>query len=63
MHTLTENPRARRRAAFAVTALFVGATCIGASALWVKVSETGPVSTAFWRVFLALPLLCVWALA
>ena len=63
MRELTENPRARRGAALAVTALFVGATCIGASALWVKVSETGPVSTAFWRVFLALPLLWAWALA
>ena len=63
MRELTENPRERRSAAFAVTALFVGATCIGASALWVKVSETGPVSTAFWRVFLALPLLWVWTLA
>lgn len=63
MRELTETPRERRSAALAVTALFVGAACIGASALWVKVSETGPVSTAFWRVFLALPLLWVWALA
>ncbi len=63
MRELTENPRERRVAALAVTALFVGAACIGASALWVKVSETGPVSTAFWRVFLALPLLWTWALA
>ncbi len=63
MPELIENPRERRGAALAVTALFVGAACIGASALWVKVSETGPVSTAFWRVFLALPLLWTWALA
>ena len=63
MRELTEGPRERRGAAFAVTALFVGAACIGTSALWVKVSETGPVSTAFWRVFLALPLLWAWALA
>ena len=63
MRELTENTRERRRAALAVTALFVGAACIGSSALWVKVSETGPVSTAFWRVFLALPLLWAWALA
>lgn len=63
MRELIENPRKRRTAALAVTALLVGAACIGTSALWVKVSETGPVSTAFWRVFLALPLLWAWALA
>ena len=63
MPELTKTPREPRGAALAVTALFVGAACIGASALWVKVSETGPVSTAFWRVFLALPLLWAWALA
>ena len=53
----------QRGAAFAMIALLVGAACIGTSALWVKVSEAGPVSTAFWRVFLALPLLWAWALA
>ena len=63
MRELTESPRERRGAAFAVTALLVGAACIGTSALWVKVSEAGPVSTAFWRMFLALPLLWAWALA
>jgi len=63
MRELTENPRERRTVALAVTALLVGAACIGTSALWVKVSEAGPVSTAFWRVFLALPLLWAWALA
>lgn len=45
----------------ALLALLAGATCIGTSALWVKVSEAGPVSTAFWRVFLALPFLWAWA--
>lgn len=63
MRELTESPRERRGAALAVSALLAGAACIGTSALWVKVSEAGPVSTAFWRVFLALPLLWVWALA
>jgi drug/metabolite transporter (DMT)-like permease len=46
--------RSRRRA---ITALFCGAAAIASSALFVKVSEAGPVSTAFWRVFLALPIL------
>ena len=52
------DPRART---LALIALLAGATCIGTSALFVKVSETGPISTAFWRVFLALPFLWVWA--
>ena len=50
-----------RARTLALLALFAGAACIGTSALWVKVSEAGPVSTAFWRVFLALPFLWVWA--
>jgi len=45
----------------ALLSLFAGAACIGTSALFVKVSEAGPVSTAFWRVFLALPFLWAWA--
>jgi len=50
-----------RARTLAIIALLAGATCIGTSALFVKVSETGPISTAFWRVFLALPFLWVWA--
>ena len=45
----------------AIGALLLGATAIGTSALFVKVSETGPVATAFWRVFLALPFLWLWS--
>ncbi len=37
-----------------------GATAIATSALWVKVSEAGPVATAFWRVALATPFLVLW---
>ncbi|MDP1674800.1 MAG: DMT family transporter [Burkholderiales bacterium] len=48
---------------FALAALFAGATAIATAPLFVKVSETGPVATAFWRVFLALPLLWLWTLA
>lgn len=47
----------------ALAALFAGATAIATAPLFVKVSETGPVATAFWRVFLALPPLWLWALA
>jgi len=49
------------RRAIAVAALLAGAAAIGASALFVKVSETGPVATAFWRVALALPILWAWS--
>ncbi len=44
-----------------LVALFVGAFCIASSAIWVRLSELGPVATAFWRVALALPLLWAWA--
>ena len=50
-----------RARTIAIIALLAGATCIGTSALFVKVSEAGPISTAFWRVFLALPFLWAWA--
>ncbi len=41
--------------------MLLGAAAIGTSALFVKVSETGPIATAFWRVFLALPFLWTWS--
>jgi len=47
--------------ALATLALLAGAIAIAASPLFVKVSETGPVATAFWRVALALPVLWAWA--
>ncbi|MEA3154850.1 MAG: hypothetical protein QOK44_2439 [Betaproteobacteria bacterium] len=53
-------PAAARSNSIAIAALLGGAAAIGTSALFVKVSETGPVSTAFWRVFLALPILYAW---
>lgn len=54
--------RDARARAGALIALFAGAVAIATAPLFVKVSETGPVATAFWRVFLALPFLCTWAL-
>ena len=47
--------------AYAVAALLAGAAAIGSSALFVKVSEAGPIATAFWRVALALPFLWAWS--
>ncbi len=46
----------------AVAALLGGALAIATSALFVKVSEAGPVATAFWRIALALPFLWAWAI-
>ena len=57
---MTSGAAAHRRGV-ALAALLCGAAAIGSSALFVKVSETGPVSTGFWRVLLALPLLWAWA--
>jgi drug/metabolite transporter (DMT)-like permease len=41
----------------ALAALLAGATCIALSPIWVRVSETGPTASAFWRVALASPVL------
>lgn len=45
----------------AVLALFAGALAIGSSGILVRISETGPTATAFWRGALALPFLALWA--
>lgn len=44
-----------------MAALLAGAAAIATAPLFVKVSETGPVATAFWRIALALPFLWAWA--
>jgi drug/metabolite transporter (DMT)-like permease len=40
-------------------ALFAGAVFIALSPIWVRVSEVGPTVSAFWRVFLAVPVLWI----
>ncbi len=50
-----------RTGVLAVWALLAGAIAIGASPIFVRLSELGPFATAFWRVALALPLLGIWA--
>lgn len=47
----------------ALAALFAGAVAIATAPIFVRVSEAGPVSTAFWRVFLAVPFLWAWVAA
>jgi drug/metabolite transporter (DMT)-like permease len=46
----------------ALLALFAGALAIGSSGIFVRLSETGSVASAFWRGALALPPLALWAL-
>jgi len=45
----------------ALVALIIGAVAIGASPIFVRLSDLGPFATAFWRVALALPVLWAWA--
>ena len=47
----------------ALAALFAGASAIGTSAVLVKLADVGPLSSAFWRVALAVPVLWLWARA
>ncbi len=46
----------------ALIALFAGALSTGGAGILVRLAQTGPTATAFWRGFLALPLLAAWAL-
>jgi drug/metabolite transporter (DMT)-like permease len=48
-------------AAVAVTALVAGAVAMAISPVFVRHAEVGPFTSAFYRVFLALPLLWLWA--
>lgn len=47
----------------ALTALLLGAALVGASPIFVRLSELGPMATAFYRPFLAIPVLAVWMAA
>lgn len=55
-HHLTGDGVAR----FALPALITGAVAISFSAIFVRLSEVGPITTAFWRVALALPAFWLW---
>jgi drug/metabolite transporter (DMT)-like permease len=49
------------RAVIAFSALAFGAIFMGASPIFVRWADVGPQASAFWRVFLALPFLWLWA--
>lgn len=46
----------------ALLALVLGAVAIAFAPIFVRIAETGPVSTAFWRMALSVPFLWVWLL-
>ena len=50
-----------RVARIALAALLLGALGIAFSPIFVRLSELGPTSTAFYRVFLAVPVLAAWS--
>ena len=45
---------------WALPAVVCGATGIAFAPIFVRLSEVGPIATAFWRITLALPVLWVW---
>ena len=53
----------RSRVALAFVALVLGAVAMGASPIFVRLADVGPYASAFWRCFLALPFLALWAWA
>jgi drug/metabolite transporter (DMT)-like permease len=62
-HSLPQAVGARdpiRRARLALAALLLGAAAIGFAPIFVRVSEVGPVATAFYRLLFALPALWLW---
>ncbi len=54
-HTLTKPSNNLPR--IAIFALLFGASAIGFAPIFVRLSEVGPISTAFWRLGLAIPVL------
>lgn len=52
-----------RARTFALAALLVGACSIAFAPIFVRLSETGPTASAFWRTALAVPFLWAWAAA
>jgi len=56
-------PGARTAERGALIALLLGAVLVGASPIFVRMSELGPLATAFYRPFLAIPALALWMAA
>ncbi|MGX1308008.1 drug/metabolite transporter (DMT)-like permease [Amorphus suaedae] len=56
-----EVPAEPSRVAVAIVCLVAGAMAMGVSPLFVRFADVGPMTSAFWRVALALPALWLWA--
>lgn len=52
----------RHSAALAFLALLAGGMAIGFAGIFMRLSDVGPVASAFWRMALAAPILWAWAL-
>lgn len=50
----------KRQAGLAFACLLLGAVGIGFAPIFVRFSDVGPISSAFWRMALSLPFLLVW---
>ena len=51
----------RRLAVRGFACLVLGALAMGASPIFVRLTDIGPQASAFWRTALALPFLWIWA--
>jgi len=58
-HSAQVEPDANRQP-LALAALLIGAVAVAASAIFVRVSELGALPSAFYRPFLAIPLIWLW---
>ena len=54
------NQEAAARRSLAFVALLAGAIAIGFAPIFVRLSDTSPTASAFWRVALAAPVLWAW---
>jgi drug/metabolite transporter (DMT)-like permease len=57
------SPQAEAADRLGLAALLLGAVLVGASPIFVRLSELGPMATAFYRPFLAIPVLALWMAA
>ncbi len=60
MNPLSSTHPARDSIMAPFAALVVGAVAMGLSPIFVRLADVGPFTSAFWRVFLALPVLYAW---
>lgn len=60
MHAQAQLLNERRTRSIAFIALLAGGAALGLSPIFVRLSDVGPVASAFWRLALALPFLWSW---